>query len=482
MTEENQDALRCADDICRGERSGMWYESSRAAAHIRRLVARDESTTALVQHSSWVTIITEAYEGGVGKGQQARSLGREIENPWAEGMARTAWQKGYEVGKAQPGNPLAEHWLKQYEWAFHGWEECKKVCDALRDDLVQCGGHQPVGSIVHPEPPPRYPSGAPSQVESNCIQCRNADSWGMPDQPVCKTCVAGSAWVPLNQDSVNPNKPHPDNVAVDRFAQAMKAKLAEARERGRSGWESCPPEELSRMLREHVEKGDTRDVANFCAFLWNRRFPITAAPEAPAQAEGEPQEWIAAGDYRRNVRALDVALNGDGAAEQASLVDVLAQVEQVQRELGKPVLQALAEAPMQAEARDKRYAAGGVFVPHDIAWGIVGSTGHARKRAVDALHASLKAEQAAEPAGYVHPQALERLKNGETVVFRKEPYGGEEQIPVYLGPRGAEAPNPELVDLCHAIVDLHKSNGCVLTVQIEQMAELLEEPKKGGAK
>jgi hypothetical protein len=46
---------------------------------------------------------------------------------------------------------------------------------------------------------------APAQ--SNCIQCRNADSWGLPDQPVCKACTAGSAWTPLNQDSVNPNKP-----------------------------------------------------------------------------------------------------------------------------------------------------------------------------------------------------------------------------------------------------------------------------------
>lgn len=48
---------------------------------------------------------------------------------------------------------------------------------------------------------------APPQTESNCIQCRNADSWGLPDQPVCKTCTAGSAWAPLNVDSVNPNKP-----------------------------------------------------------------------------------------------------------------------------------------------------------------------------------------------------------------------------------------------------------------------------------
>ena len=59
-----------------------------------------------------------------------------------------------------------------------------------------------------------------------------------------------------------------DDASVDVFAAAMKAKLAQARAKGRSGWQTCTPEELSRMLREHVEKGDPVDVANFCMFLW----------------------------------------------------------------------------------------------------------------------------------------------------------------------------------------------------------------------
>ncbi|MFS2103583.1 hypothetical protein [Ralstonia sp. Ralssp135] len=70
---------------------------------------------------------------------------------------------------------------------------------------------------------------------------------------------------------------HPDDVAVDRFAAAMKEKLAQAREKGRGGWEQCDPVELSIMLREHVEKGDPRDVANFCMFLWSLGKPITDA-------------------------------------------------------------------------------------------------------------------------------------------------------------------------------------------------------------
>ncbi|WP_341714489.1 hypothetical protein [Limnobacter sp.] len=81
---------------------------------------------------------------------------------------------------------------------------------------------------------------------------------------------------------------HSDDEAVDKFAQAMKQKLAQAREKGRSGWEQMNPADISAMLREHVEKGDPRDVANFCMFLWNLGQPIT--PCKPIQAE--PVAWV----------------------------------------------------------------------------------------------------------------------------------------------------------------------------------------------
>lgn len=75
---------------------------------------------------------------------------------------------------------------------------------------------------------------------------------------------------------------HPDSQAVDRFAAAMKEKLAQARAKGRSGWQNLTSEELSRMLREHVEKGDPLDVANFCMFLWNLGHGIGAEPAQAA--------------------------------------------------------------------------------------------------------------------------------------------------------------------------------------------------------
>lgn len=66
---------------------------------------------------------------------------------------------------------------------------------------------------------------------------------------------------------------HPDDVAVDRFAAVMKAKLARKRRQGRGGWEdkeACSGPFLSRLLVEHVDKGDPVDVANFAMMLHQR--------------------------------------------------------------------------------------------------------------------------------------------------------------------------------------------------------------------
>jgi hypothetical protein len=72
---------------------------------------------------------------------------------------------------------------------------------------------------------------------------------------------------------------HPDDAAVDAFAEAMKLKLARAREKGRGGWDEETPgmqRHLSNLLRAHVEKGDPVDVANFCMFLYHRGEPIAS--------------------------------------------------------------------------------------------------------------------------------------------------------------------------------------------------------------
>lgn len=73
-----------------------------------------------------------------------------------------------------------------------------------------------------------------------------------------------------------PNE-HTDDICVDCFALEMKIKLDKSRMKGREGWERCSADELSKMLREHVDKGDPVDVANFCMFLKTLGQPIGPA-------------------------------------------------------------------------------------------------------------------------------------------------------------------------------------------------------------
>lgn len=83
-----------------------------------------------------------------------------------------------------------------------------------------------------------------------------------------ETRAALSRLTPPEQDDA-----HPDDHAVDRFAAAMKAKLAEKRNEGRGGWEdktACTAEFLSELLRGHVDKGDPLDVGNLAMMLHQR--------------------------------------------------------------------------------------------------------------------------------------------------------------------------------------------------------------------
>lgn len=66
---------------------------------------------------------------------------------------------------------------------------------------------------------------------------------------------------------------HPDDAAVDRFAVAMKEKMAASRAKGRGGWDDpaqCRVEKLAAMLVQHVEKGDPVDIANFAMMIHQR--------------------------------------------------------------------------------------------------------------------------------------------------------------------------------------------------------------------
>lgn len=66
---------------------------------------------------------------------------------------------------------------------------------------------------------------------------------------------------------------HPDDEAVDRFAAAMHAKMAQARAKGKEGWddpERCAVKYLDGLLRNATEQGRWVDVANYAMMLWAR--------------------------------------------------------------------------------------------------------------------------------------------------------------------------------------------------------------------
>lgn len=150
----------------------------------------------------------------------------------------------------------------------------------------------------------------------------------------------GSRWVHEARDALEAalaarqpvGDQHPDDLAVDAFAAAMKAKMADARAKGRGGWEDpaqCTADDLSRMLRDHVEKGDPRDVANFCMMLHQRGESISArqpSKQPDSVALGEATEFCSEkgamqpmGEpvaYTSETQLKAVRLCGDGIMSQ----------------------------------------------------------------------------------------------------------------------------------------------------------------------
>jgi len=91
---------------------------------------------------------------------------------------------------------------------------------------------------------------------------------------------------------------HPDDLAVDKFSEAMKGKLSAARGKGRGGWddpERCSIDFLAKLLFGHLEKSNDMnyvDIANFCMMLHLRNAPpqllssLLAKRDLIKQAEG----------------------------------------------------------------------------------------------------------------------------------------------------------------------------------------------------
>lgn len=77
---------------------------------------------------------------------------------------------------------------------------------------------------------------------------------------------------------------------VGGFAAALLAKLKLSRANGRGGWDAPDWEDECRAgLLRHIEKGDPRDVAAYCAFMWHHGWITwsSAALARPPELENE---------------------------------------------------------------------------------------------------------------------------------------------------------------------------------------------------
>ena len=101
---------------------------------------------------------------------------------------------------------------------------------------------------------------------------------------------------------------HADDIAVDRFAAAMKAKLAQKRAEGRGGWddpEQCSIALLSRLLVEHIDKGDPVDVGNLAMMIHQRGGSI--ASDRERYADQQAQRALRADELESLQRAFSSA-------------------------------------------------------------------------------------------------------------------------------------------------------------------------------
>lgn len=109
---------------------------------------------------------------------------------------------------------------------------------------------------------------------------------------------------------------HPETQdLVNRFSAALASKLRSAEEKyGYSdGWRRGDwMDECRAKLREHIDKGDPRDVAAYCAFLWHHgESTASACGGVPAAMTNNQQEPTTEGAERANFEAWVIAENQD---------------------------------------------------------------------------------------------------------------------------------------------------------------------------
>jgi hypothetical protein len=147
------------------------------------------------------------------------------------------------------------------------------------------------------------------QVSSSALlageKCKKEDA-GILYSLVCRANVlllsvlddiSATPTLPQSEDArhtfIAPGDLHPDSVElIAAFATAMAAKLRKAQIKyGYSnGWKDPNwMDECRQKLVEHLAKGDPRDVANYCAFLWHHG--ESTAASGLLSEKVEPYAW-----------------------------------------------------------------------------------------------------------------------------------------------------------------------------------------------
>jgi hypothetical protein len=93
----------------------------------------------------------------------------------------------------------------------------------------------------------------------------------------------------------NASAQHSDDIAVDRFATAMKTKMVESRSKGRYGWDDenvCESEYLRMLLQQAVNKGDPVDVGNFAMMLFCRGESTAPVVQDDVVRDAERYRWL----------------------------------------------------------------------------------------------------------------------------------------------------------------------------------------------
>lgn len=267
-----------------------------------------------------------------------------------------------------------------------------------------------------------------------------------PDHPAGQWCLQV---VDTVLAALEPNPAaHPDDAAVDRFAAAMKAKLEKKRADGRGGWEgpTCTADFLSKLLREHVEKGDPVDVANLAMMLHQRGERIEPNPTA------QDREALVAATLeraRKVIASRRAFLNSQLEALDIAREDaVFAICEEIIADLATPAqTDALAKLIRAAEIQGQ-VKAGGVFATSgaedrwvqdgETSCQICGGSGH-KDDAADSL-AAVRREARAEILA-----AIERLpRRTEALGGQQFSYVKLEDVSAILSAAEKEAGNDRL--------------------------------------